>query len=211
MMHLEVYEKIIQRRIGRISYRKGRSRPDFIAMNSDLKWFVFESKGRTNNIPAGLLEDAKEQAKMIRTIGGKRPLVKAACVSYFHKKKLHANWIDPSENHEYVNIDLKEVNPIKFIRDYYKPYFELTQSVLRTNERDYIIFDLGSIGVSIKFPEILFEKLQEPQLTEEKLSDLLKTTEKMQYEKTELKKKGKDGIVLELNESWRGRFKKKGR
>lgn len=209
IMHLEVYEDIIERRVGRIRYRQGRSRPDFIAMNSDLDWFVFESKGRSNRLPDDLIDDAKEQAKMIRTIGGQRPLVKAANVTYFENRVLKSSWKDPKGDHEEVNIDMKDLNPIKFIRDYYKPYFELTNSTFRDNNRHEIILNLDMIGVTMKMPEILYEKLQEKNLTETGLSNLLKEVKQMKYETTELSKRGKDGIILELNETWRNRFKKK--
>lgn len=204
IMHLEVYENIIRRRVGNITYRNGLSRPDFIAMNNSLEWFVFESKGRSNNITSGLIEDAKEQSKMIRTIGGIRPIIKSACVSYFHRNILTAEWMDPTEEHEFINIDLPEINPIKFIRDYYKPFFDLVDRNSLSRNPDFTIFNFANIGVSIRFPEILFRKIQEKELTEEKLSDILKETESIQFNKTSLSKKGKDGIIIELDESWAG-------
>lgn len=208
IMHLEVYEDVITRRVGRIVYGRGKSRPDFIAMDNDLNWYVFESKGRTNGLPDDVLVKAKRQTRMIRTIGGDAPRLKVALATYFQNDIIRAKWEDPDGFNEKRFLDLDEIKPIDFIRKYYAPFFELTK--LRTfieEDKKYIIVPVEQLGLVIKIPRVI-EKIYSPDLTTTQLKEILKSIRPKNLKKTELITQGNDGIIFEFNQSWKGRFRK---
>jgi hypothetical protein len=79
MLHFAVYAQNYQ-----IAAASGESRPDLIGLSNTGEWFVFETKGRSNNFDPAALGTAKEQAEQIQSIDNLTPACSVACQAYFN-------------------------------------------------------------------------------------------------------------------------------
>jgi len=73
----------------------GGSRPDLIGLTATGDWVVFEAKGRSNGLEAGVVETAKLQSLQILTIGGLAPVCRAGLAAYFSPGGLRFAVEDP--------------------------------------------------------------------------------------------------------------------
>src|SRR5258708_24977418 len=89
MMHLDVYRQQLQ------PVLSGRSKPDFVGLNSNNDWVVIEAKGRTNDFEESVLQTAKAQTQKLATIQGTRPVLRVATLAYFAAGNLELVMRDP--------------------------------------------------------------------------------------------------------------------
>jgi hypothetical protein len=78
-----------------ITTAAGGSRPDLIGLTATGDWVVFEAKGRSNGLEAGVVETAKLQSLQILTIGGLAPVCRAGLAAYFSPGGLRFAVEDP--------------------------------------------------------------------------------------------------------------------
>jgi hypothetical protein len=86
----------------------GASRPDLIGLTATGDWVVFEAKGRSNDLEAGVLATAKLQAQQILSIDGVAPICRVASAAYFSATGLRFALEDPeSKGHRKVDLSQK--------------------------------------------------------------------------------------------------------
>jgi len=80
LMHLDVYRQQLQ------PILLGRSKPDFVGLNTLYDWIVLEAKGRTNEYEESVLQSAKVQTQQLSTIQGNQPVLRVGSLAYFSIK-----------------------------------------------------------------------------------------------------------------------------
>jgi hypothetical protein len=78
-----------------ITTAAGGSRPDLIGLTATGDWLVFEAKGRSNGLEAGVIAAAKLQSLQILTIGGLTPVCRVGMAAYFASSGLRFAVEDP--------------------------------------------------------------------------------------------------------------------
>lgn len=103
LLHLDVFNKQLNPKL-----LGGRSRPDFIGMESKTaKWHAFETKGRSSTPNAMHLQKAKDQANRLISVNGTACDLHVGAVTYFRNDVLYFYWQDPSPQAESVGLKLE--------------------------------------------------------------------------------------------------------
>lgn len=116
---------------------KGNNRPDLIGTNLSREWCVFEAKGRTHNITEKLIQKAKNQAQMIKSINGMDPYIQGISLTHFSPDKLRLYLEDSGEtNSDAVDLEILGGEDL-FLESYYQPFVSLTENrTATTRETD---------------------------------------------------------------------------
>ncbi len=118
---------------------KGKNRPDLIGTNLSREWCVFEAKGRTHSIAEKLIQKAKGQAQMIKSINGKTPHIKGVSLSHFSSSKLRL-YLEGSGEINSDAVDLKIPNgEDQFLESYCQPFMSLIENSTATTRKTGVV------------------------------------------------------------------------
>lgn len=106
-------------------FGRTKKRPDFIGLDNQKRWYVFESKGRVTKPTPANLKDWKEQATAITQIKGKvvsQHIVSAAFLR--RREEWELLWVDPPAHEDGIQF---EFDDISYFDAYYDPIRELIE------------------------------------------------------------------------------------
>jgi hypothetical protein len=213
LMHLEIYGRQIGHIYGPINYRRGKSRPDLIAISHELNPHIFECKGRSGNFNQDSFTKAKNQARMVLSVDNVRSVINVGGMVYFNNDLLEFRWADPLPEENAYEYNFLKVEQL--VLDYYRPYVNLIYnsplSFLRLNDKGPQ--QIPYLDMKIDLPENIVDLFieNEPEVTKEKLKTVLKDLPKAhstQIDDGNYSIIGQDGIHFIFGKSWKGRFKK---
>jgi hypothetical protein len=194
LMHLDVYKKLLTPEL-----TKGRAKPDLVGENSAGEWIVIEAKGRTHGIEKGLMAKAKKQAKKLRKVKSTPVSLRVALAAHFEAGSLSVDWRDPEEIDEHPH-DLDLSHEV-FIRDYYAPFLSILESGdagHRENAQDkFRAVSLFDGDITIGLSEQVIDHLQN-----QRYRQIFEYSSQHEPRTTENISTGRDGVFLELAESW---------
>lgn len=156
LLHLDLYKDAVQAQI------QGRSRPDFLGLNGNGQWLVFESKGRSDYVNGqamvDLMEKAKGQSSLLLNISGANPLASFGAVSHFMSDGvLRIDMDDPPADKTNEHTFEVTVSPDQFRTDYYKPFTNRKGSrVKAVGDRRVRTTNMGDLDVTIGMDESVF-------------------------------------------------------
>lgn len=193
LMHLDLYRT----RFG-VNLAPGE-RPDLFGHDSQGRWIVAESKGRTNTHDKKALAKAKSQASQVIDVGGSPPVLSIGLVASFQKGRLALVADDPpiDEKGERVSID---VSRAEFRNTYYRPFDELLATFPIRQERvaGYEVRAVHAVSADL-FVGISDQYLEDSAVVLERIGRqqrrALRDAEQNAY-------LGVDGIYVRLGESW---------
>ena len=162
----------------------GGSRPDLIGLTTAGQWVVFEAKGRSNGLEAGVLAAAKAQSLQIETIDALTPICRVGLAAYFAATGLRFAVEDP------VGTGSRKVDitPAKFVSRYDISLRQLIQTRASTASRQID----GHRYAGAEYPEAdLFLSFVDDQ--DDRRGRSLSETAYL----------GTDGLLIELGPSWR--------
>ena len=163
----------------------GESRPDLIGLTDGGQWVVFEAKGRSNGLEAGVLATAKAQSMQIETIDGFTPICRVGLAAYFAPTGLRFAVEDP------VGAGRRkvEITAAKFVARYDTSLQRLSENRVTRSQRRID----GHQYVGAEYPEAdLFLSFVEVQ------------DDRRRRNLSEVAYLGADGLLIELGPSWRG-------
>ena len=150
-MHLDVYTQYLQPVVARGG---GSRRPDLVGKDTARRWLVFEAKGRTNAMTNDVLENAKEQARGLKTIRDVAPHLCVASITHFRGSGLEVCLADPEVDGESLDLDVSER---QFMGDYYKPFVALVDQnetrVMEVGGRTIRVVDVSCADMRIGLDE----------------------------------------------------------
>ncbi len=194
LLHLQLFPKSLSAKYWKLRHHK----PDLVGRNERGEWVVVEAKGRSGQVPAGLLEAAKFQTRCLRSLNGELPALRVAVACGFPKDRLCVELCDPSEPApEAVSIDL----PIEsFFEVYYAPvrqFIEEAESLSRRRigEQEFTLAPLEGADLEIGVASRILGEPPERQVTEG-----VRTLAETRGEPLSV---GADGIVCQFGSSWR--------
>jgi hypothetical protein len=115
LMHMDVYRADLG-----ATFSSGRARPDLVGKDSQGRWVVVESKGRSNGFDGRALASAREQAQKLTDISGEKPYMAIGTLVHFDAGVLQIHLRDPeSDTEEKVSIPLTSE---RFFEGYYRPF-----------------------------------------------------------------------------------------
>jgi len=168
----------------------GAEKPDLIGRNASDHWIVYEAKGRTGGLLRSVLEEAKDQAREITTIGGEQPTLRIGSLVCFRSDGLHLFVEDPpsSKRRPSRNVELSEQ---KFRASYYSRLNAALdiRGDARLEDRDgeaYRILELNDLDVAIGVP---VNPLQKPRVVAQAHVDAPRFV-------------GPDGVEITLGDAW---------
>lgn len=127
------------------------SRPDLIGQDSNDDWIVVEVKGRSNAMDSQLLDDGKNQCRMIRLIEGQHPSLRLVGGLYFESHRVQTVLRDPKDSDRKA-ADLK-IDRTTLLREYYAP---IAEAVTRGEDQRTEVIGDRTYAVS-RFPSLDFE------------------------------------------------------
>jgi hypothetical protein len=135
---------------------EGNEKPDLIGLNAAGDWIVYEAKGRTGGFLTSVLDDAKDQAQEITTIGGVEPVLRVGSLVYFRSDGLHLSVADPPSGKRHRRRDVK-LSERDFLVQYYAKLdaaVDVRQNTRREerNGEEYRILELNDLDVEIGVP-----------------------------------------------------------
>ena len=135
---------------------EGAEKPDLIGLNEAGDWIVYEAKGRTNGFLASVLEEAKDQAEEITTIGGVEPTLRIGSLVYFRSDGLHLSVVDPPAGKRRRSRNVK-VSKQEFLASYYSMLnaaIDIRRDARREDRdgEEYRILELNDLDVAIGVP-----------------------------------------------------------
>jgi hypothetical protein len=116
LMHLDVYRQQLQ------PVLQGRSKPDFVGLNSNNDWVVLEAKGRTNDFEESVMQTAKAQTQNLTTIQGSLPILRVASLACFAAGNLKFVMRDPERKKGGEKLPDLPLNKRDFLTIYYRPF-----------------------------------------------------------------------------------------
>ena len=118
---------------------KGNNRPDLIGTNLSGEWCVFEAKGRTRDIDEKLIQKAKNQAQVIKSINGMDPRIRGVSLSHFCSDKLKLYLEDSDEiNSDAVDLEILSGED-QFLESYYQPFMSLIENRTATIRKTGVV------------------------------------------------------------------------
>lgn len=163
LMHLDVYHHDLQ------PVLLGSGRPDLVGLDARNQWHVIEAKGRSNGLDARVVPKAKEQTRKLRTVCGRKPILRVASVAHFYRDSLSLRLEDPvGQDEDAVDWPFTEDG---FLRDYYDPFVALigqngrwgtgeskTKAQPETvNGTEYLISELPDFDLEIGLDRRIYE------------------------------------------------------
>jgi len=213
LMHLEIYSEQIEQVYGPINYRRGKSRPDLIAINKELKPHIFECKGRSGNFDKESFKKAKNQASMVLSVDNVSPEINVGGMVYFNNDLLEFRWADPSPNENSYKLNFLKMEDL--VRDYYLPYVDLIyNSPLSYRLEEDGFMEIPYLDLAVKLPQNIIDLNIDwrKKNDKEKLLSALKNLPKSHSKPIDNDNYSiicEDGINYVFGKSWKGRFKKK--
>jgi hypothetical protein len=130
LLHLDVYRSQLNAVL-----KKGRSRPDLVGEDTQGRWVVIESKGRTNALDQSALDRAKRQSGRVRTINGQAPRFRMGVQAYFESSNLRLAIDDPEEDRTQKPLPNIPITREMVTEEYYRPFTAWVEGPGRTEER----------------------------------------------------------------------------
>jgi hypothetical protein len=153
LLHLDLYRNEVQAQV------KGKSRPDFLGLNHNDQWLVFESQGcsdyMTGQSMATLMEKAKGQASLLTRVNGAVPFGTIGAVTHFmNDGLLRFDMDDPPPDSQSEEAYQIKITPNALRSDYYRPFVERKNSeVINVGGRRVRATSLGEIEVTVGLDE----------------------------------------------------------
>lgn len=167
-----------------ITTAPGGSRPDLIGLTATGDWVVFEAKGRSNGLEAGVIATAKLQSQQILTIDGQAPACRVGMATYFGPGGLRFSAEDPV-GHGSRKVDITRE---RFVTRYDSSLRRLIQTRAQGASRRID----GHQYMGAEYPEAdLFLSIPENVTLDR--GRMLDNTAYL----------GSDGLLIELGPSWR--------
>ncbi|HRH94969.1 MAG TPA: hypothetical protein PLB55_03500, partial [Prosthecobacter sp.] len=147
----------------RIKTDENGRRPDFLGLDVDGEWHVFESKGRSSRPQPQEITDWKQQARSIRQVNGKRVKLHIVSAAYVNKRReWELLWVDPKREAEQE--ETPELSTGRFLMIYYQQMLELI--LQREAGHDFTPGALTAVlseelGVSAGLHEVVLDALVE--------------------------------------------------
>jgi hypothetical protein len=189
LMHLDVYRQQLQ------PILLGKSKPDFVGLNTTLDWVVFEAKGRTNDYEQLVLQGAKTQTQQLSTIGGIQPVLRVGSLAYFSAGTLEFAMRDPKGDSGREKT--KDLPLLKdgLLTDYYRPFQVWLQEAtevqrITVNDSNYNMIDLPEFELSIGLSHKAEQRLAIVEIA------------KNQYVGKDNQFIGTDGVLIRLGSVW---------
>lgn len=120
LLHLDVFRPILN------AVTLGRSRPDLVGEDNRGRWHAFESKGRSSMPSSDDKAKAKDQARRLVAVDGRRCELNVGSFAFFHSDVLEFYWRDP-EPSSLEPIELPKPNTEW--RYYYEPALSLASDI----------------------------------------------------------------------------------
>lgn len=136
---------------------EGAEKPDLIGLNAAGHWIVYEAKGRTGGFSTSVLEEAKDQAQEITTIGGVEPTLRIGSLVYFRSDGLHLSVVDPPSSKRRRRSRNVKLSEQEFLASYYSMLnaaLDLRRDARREDRdgEEYRILELNDLDVAIGVP-----------------------------------------------------------
>ena len=192
LLHLDVYRSQLSAIL-----KKGRSRPDLVGEDTQGRWIVIESKGRTNGLDQNALDKAKRQSGRVRTINGQVPRFRMGIQAYFESSHLHLAVDDPEEDRTQRPLPNIPISREMVTEEYYRPFTAWVEGLGPTKQRSvgnrtFIVREAPEldlvVGLDVAYRRRRFEGGPE---AHEPSGELTSAT----YI-------GKDGILVQLGPRW---------
>lgn len=170
LMHLDVYQRRLygNEDLRVAYYGNDNSRPDFIGVNYSKNFNVFESKGRVK-FYSTVLDKAKAQCNNVKTINGKCPEWKIACLTFHNEENFKMIVKDPQKYGKNA-IDLK-IDLDDFFLDYYALIFNFIHrskyNLIKIKNLDFYLTNDKCENFSIGMEKGLFDLIKETRYNRE--------------------------------------------
>jgi hypothetical protein len=139
-----------------------RSQPDLIGRSLRGEWVVMESKGRTNGFSPNLLAAGKQQTRSIRSIAGRSPRWRIACVTHFSGNDLRFDWADPDEFDEDA-FDI-ETDVEEFLALYYRLIYNILANNDTIESDGFILYRFVHLGLTVGLRTSIYDAYQNKRL-----------------------------------------------
>ena len=171
------------------AYLEGEAKPDLIGLNEAGDWIVYEAKGRTGGLLNSIMDDAKEQAGEVTTIGGVYPTLRVASLVFFRSDGLHLQVADPPADKRGRKRTLN-LSPAEMLARYYQRITprepEIANDRIETRRGlRYRVLPLRDLDFEIAVPQFEEFTMQ----AQETISDDRRFV-------------GPDGVEITLGEAW---------
>jgi hypothetical protein len=154
LLHLDVYRDQLDVNGSLIS----RQKPDLIGLSSARQWIIVESKGRANGLTRNLLQNGKQQTRMIRSIDKKRPYLRISAATYFSRNELEFAWKDPDdEAKDAINIVTKTED---YLRNYYRLIFTILTAHEAKDNNGFMAYTFPNLGITIGLQTQIYRAYQ---------------------------------------------------
>jgi hypothetical protein len=191
MMHLDVYRNELEPLI-----QNPGGRPDLVGEDIQQRWIVCEAKGRTRGFSLEALTRAKEQTTHISRISGQLPFLRVAILSFFFNGSLSAYFVDPDEVTQHPS--RLKVSREQFMRDYYEPILSIVEGVERRPQATELVAYLREVDVSIGIDKAVHDFARRGAY-----DDLVSRVKEIHASTGDEKRRvGKDGVSVELGQTW---------
>lgn len=189
LMHLDVYRQELQPILA------GKSKPDFVGLNTTHDWVVVEAKGRTNEYEESVLQSAKIQTQQLSTIQGIQPVLRVGSLTYFSAGILQFAMRDPKGDSGKEKIRDLPLAKDDLLRAYYRPFQAWLQEAtgvqrIVINKRSYRMVTLQEFELSIGLSHEVEEQLP------------LIQTSKEEHPSEDNEFIGTDGVLIRLGSIW---------
>ena len=168
-----------------------------IGRSANNEWFVFEAKGRSNELDDGALRAAKAQAEQINEIDNVAPSCRIASQAFFPAPGLTFTMNDPSTRPSNKQRNLA-ITPDKFRRDYYRPILELI--VGRGANRQIGVAGRRFVVASFEEADLLLGLVEDYADIRVGIEAHSSLSDEGRYSGEYI---GKDGVLIRLGMSWR--------
>ena len=201
LSHLDVYRNFPDPRYRlNPTFFSGRKKPDLVGQNTSGDWVAIEAKGRTNGFESGVVQSAKtQQLANLRSINSVPPSLKVALLAYFESGVLNVHLEDPQElNEEPFDLNLPERE--EYIKHWYQPFVDLVtyqeHRIRRETDGEYLVVTFQDLDTTIGLDKTIYD------LFRRDFRNLTSYVDGRQPRLTDHGVIGKDGILVELGETW---------
>jgi hypothetical protein len=189
LMHLDVYRQQLQPILA------GKSKPDFVGLNTAQDWVVVEAKGRTNEYEESVLQRAKVQTQQLTTIQGSQPVLRVGSLAYFSAGNLQFAMRDPKGDSRREKIKDLPLAKDALLIAYYRPFQVLLREAARVetimvNRHGYRMVALQELELWIGLSQEVAEQFPIGEPVKE-----LYSIEENQFV-------GADGVLVRLGSIW---------
>ena len=176
-----------------------KRRPDLIGRGA--MWVVIEAKGRTWGFDQTVMDNAREQKLTVLTIGGATPGLFLAAVAHFAYGVLVLRVRDPEPASDPTRLP---ADAAAFIRTYYQPFLEATQSGARRQlfGRTVRFVRFPGLDLEVGLEEAVIKALRRSDAALLREADRFASEAQAREQSDELRAIGADGVAFWLGPSW---------